>query len=185
MKNVWSNHQFCPLEASHLIAKPYASRLYAMPFVQARFKENIKATRHWPLWGDSTGDRWFLLTEGSNQWYHGKCFHLMTSSCDRVTGYLPSWPVDLRYPAYPDWWQAHVDSAASHVTPDHGSYADPPTRTSGRQTWTTWPFGPAPGLATARSHPHWSEINIYSLKVLWHYCRHRWKGVINPLNRLG
>ena len=41
-------------------------------------KENIKAPRHWPLWGEFTGDRWIPRTEG--QW-RGKCFHLMTSSC--------------------------------------------------------------------------------------------------------
>ena len=28
------------------------------PFAQAQIKENIKAPRHWPLWGTSTGDRW-------------------------------------------------------------------------------------------------------------------------------
>ena len=30
----------------------------------------------WPLWGESTGDRWIPLTKG--QW-RGKCFHPMTS----------------------------------------------------------------------------------------------------------
>ena len=30
------------------------------------------------VWGESTGDWWFPLTKGQ---YHGKCFHLMTSSC--------------------------------------------------------------------------------------------------------
>ena len=44
-------------------------------------KKNIKAPRHWPLWGESTGDRWIPHTEG--QWC-GKCFHLMTSSCKTV-----------------------------------------------------------------------------------------------------
>ena len=32
--------------------------------VQAQIKENIKAPCHLPLWGESTGDRWFLLTKG-------------------------------------------------------------------------------------------------------------------------
>ena len=31
--------------------------------VQAQFKENIKARRHWPLWGESSGDRWIPLTK--------------------------------------------------------------------------------------------------------------------------
>ena len=42
-----------------------------------RSKENIQAPRHWPLWGEFTGDCWTLRTKG--QW-RGKCFHLMTSS---------------------------------------------------------------------------------------------------------
>ena len=41
-------------------------------------KKNIKAPRHWPLFGELTGDRWIPHTKG--QW-RGKCFHLMTSSC--------------------------------------------------------------------------------------------------------
>ena len=32
-----------------------ASRLFTQPFVQAQIKENIKAPRHWPLWGEFTG----------------------------------------------------------------------------------------------------------------------------------
>ena len=31
--------------------------LFNWPFVQAQIKENIKAPRHWPLWGEFTGDR--------------------------------------------------------------------------------------------------------------------------------
>ena len=42
-------------------------------------KKNIKSPRHWPLWGESIGDRWISLTKG--QW-RGKYFHLMTSSWD-------------------------------------------------------------------------------------------------------
>ena len=44
---------------------------------QAQIKENIKAPRHWPLWGEFTGARWIPCTKG--QW-RGKCFHFMTSS---------------------------------------------------------------------------------------------------------
>ena len=40
-------------------------------------QEHFKASRHWPLWGKFTGDRWVPRTKGQ---YHGKCFHLMTSS---------------------------------------------------------------------------------------------------------
>ena len=31
--------------------------------VEAQIKENIKALRHWPLWGESTGDEWITLTK--------------------------------------------------------------------------------------------------------------------------
>ena len=33
--------------------KSPVSRLFAQPFVQAEIKENIKAPRHWSLWGNS------------------------------------------------------------------------------------------------------------------------------------
>ena len=31
---------------------------------KGQIKENIKAPRHWPLWGDFTGDRWIPRTNG-------------------------------------------------------------------------------------------------------------------------
>ena len=47
--------------------KSSTSRLFAKPFFfQVYIKENIKAPRHWPLWGKSTGDRWISLTKSSN-----------------------------------------------------------------------------------------------------------------------
>ena len=52
--------------------------LLAQVFVQAQIKENFEAPHRWHLWGKSTGDRWIPLTKG--QW-HGKCSHLMKSSC--------------------------------------------------------------------------------------------------------
>ena len=33
-------------------------------FIQAQAKENIKASRHWPLCGEFTGDRWIPRTKG-------------------------------------------------------------------------------------------------------------------------
>ena len=30
----------------------------------AQIKENIKALRRWPLWGEITSDRWILRTKG-------------------------------------------------------------------------------------------------------------------------
>ena len=38
--------------------------IVCQPLVQALIKENIKASRHLPLWGESTGDRWIPLTKG-------------------------------------------------------------------------------------------------------------------------
>ena len=37
---------------------------FAQPLVQAQIQENIKASRHWPLWRECTGDRWIPLTKG-------------------------------------------------------------------------------------------------------------------------
>ena len=39
--------------------------------------------RHWPLWGESAGDRWIPLSKDQWRW---KCFHLGTSSCLRDIG---------------------------------------------------------------------------------------------------
>ena len=39
-------------------------QFFTQPFVQAQMKENIKALRHWPLWGEFTGDRWIPRTKG-------------------------------------------------------------------------------------------------------------------------
>ena len=38
---------------------------------------NLKAPRHWPLWGEFSGDRWIPRTKGQCR---GKCLYLMTSS---------------------------------------------------------------------------------------------------------
>ena len=35
-------------------------------FFQAEIKENVNAPRHWPLWGDFTGDRWIPAQRASN-----------------------------------------------------------------------------------------------------------------------
>ena len=40
--------------------------MFAQPFVQAQIKENIKAPRHWPLWGESICDRWIPIAKASN-----------------------------------------------------------------------------------------------------------------------
>ena len=55
---------------------------------KAQIKENIQATRHWPLWGEFTGDRWIPRTKGRQR---GKCFHLMTSPWSQVNATEPLW----------------------------------------------------------------------------------------------
>ena len=54
--------------------------MFTEPFIQAQIKENIKAPRHLSLCGEFTGDRWIPRTNGQQR---GKCFHLMTSSCEQ------------------------------------------------------------------------------------------------------
>ena len=44
--------------------KSPAYRLFTQPFVQAQTKEDTKALRHWPLWGEFIGDRWIPRTQG-------------------------------------------------------------------------------------------------------------------------
>ena len=51
------------LQYTQWCLKSPASRLFAQPFVQAPIRENIKAPRHWPLWGEFTSDRWIPLTQ--------------------------------------------------------------------------------------------------------------------------
>ena len=43
--------------------KSPASGLFTKPFIQAQTKENIKALRHWPFWGEFTGDQWIPRTK--------------------------------------------------------------------------------------------------------------------------
>ena len=67
--------------------KSPASRLLAQPFVQAKIKENIKAPRHSPLWGESTSDRCILFTKDQ---LRDKCFH---KNIERHTAHtIVSWP---------------------------------------------------------------------------------------------
>ena len=38
--------------------------IFTQLFAQVQIKENIKAPRHWPLWGEFTGPRWIPRTKG-------------------------------------------------------------------------------------------------------------------------
>ena len=37
--------------------------IVSQPFIQAQIKENIKAPRLWPFWGEFTDDRWIPRTK--------------------------------------------------------------------------------------------------------------------------
>ena len=38
--------------------------IFTQSFIQSQIKENIKGLRHWPLWGEFTGDQWIVRTKG-------------------------------------------------------------------------------------------------------------------------
>ena len=63
-----ANYDEIVIHYNDVIMRATASQItgvsVAQPFVQAQFKENTNAPRHWPLWGESTGDRWIPLTKG-------------------------------------------------------------------------------------------------------------------------
>ena len=67
---MWGEHKRHNERDGRLKSRVY--RLFAQPFIQTQNKENIKAPRHWPLWGTSTDDRWIPLTK--DQWRR-KGFH--------------------------------------------------------------------------------------------------------------
>ena len=62
--------------------KSPASQLFTQAFIQAQMKENSKAPRRWPLWGEFTAHRIHRssVTSPHKGPASGKCFHLMTSS---------------------------------------------------------------------------------------------------------
>ena len=68
------HHHECDGVSNHQPHDCLVNRLF-----KVQIKENIKELRHWPLRGEFTGDRWIPLTKGQ---YRGKCFDLMTSSCN-------------------------------------------------------------------------------------------------------
>ena len=74
--------------------KSPASRSFTQPFIQAQIKENIEATRHWPLWGEFTGDRWIPLTKASDDenvsiwWRHHVYRHMASICCNGLCTWL-------------------------------------------------------------------------------------------------
>ena len=60
--------------------------MFTQPFIQAQIKENIKAPRLWPLWGEFTGDRWIPRQRTSNAenvsiWWRHHEFALFLNRC--------------------------------------------------------------------------------------------------------
>ena len=52
---------------NNVIMSPMASQITSLTIVysiEAQIKEDIKAPRHWPLWGEFTGDRWIPRIKG-------------------------------------------------------------------------------------------------------------------------
>ena len=74
---IWNASHHSDVIMSVMTSQISVSRLLTQPFIQAQIKENTKAPRHWPLWGEFTDDRWIPRTKGQQR---GKYFHLMTSS---------------------------------------------------------------------------------------------------------
>ena len=49
---------------SAMVSQIASLTIVSQAFIQAQIKENIKAVRHWPLYGDVTSDRWIPITKG-------------------------------------------------------------------------------------------------------------------------
>ena len=74
---------------------------FAQPFVQAQIQENIKALRHCPLWGESTGDRWFpsqRASDGENVsiWWRHHVLLISSGVTSLVLGQFSRCPVVTR-----------------------------------------------------------------------------------------
>ena len=67
------------LHYTDVIMGANASQITSLTIVNSGADQrNITAPRHWPLWGEFTGDRWIPRTNGQ---LRGKFFPLMTSAC--------------------------------------------------------------------------------------------------------
>ena len=66
-------------------SKTLSYPLCVQPFFHTQIKENIKAPRHWSLWGESTGDRWIPLTSNQIVWTP---FHSMYENSTLCTNWF-------------------------------------------------------------------------------------------------
>ena len=57
----------CDVIMSAMASQITSIWVFTRPFIQAQIKENIKALRHWPLWGEFTGDRWIPHTKSQKR----------------------------------------------------------------------------------------------------------------------
>ena len=57
------HHNSLQLHYSDVIMSAMAFQITGVSIVQVQIKENVKAACHWPIWGESTVDRWFILTK--------------------------------------------------------------------------------------------------------------------------
>ena len=64
IKGVFSIVHYGDIIMSATASQSPASQLFTQLFIQAQIKENIKVPRHWPLWGEFTGDQWIPHTKG-------------------------------------------------------------------------------------------------------------------------
>ena len=123
VKHCWSYHHYSDVTMGRWRLESPASRLLTQPFIQGQMKENIKAPRHWPLFGEFTGDRWIPRTNG--QW-RGKCYYLMTSSWS-VTRWCKQVSVTyLIHPRMPDLQSCCSDLMIAHrnSSPSDGHEGD-------------------------------------------------------------
>ena len=78
------------------------SRLFTQPFIQAQIKGNMKAPRHWPLYGEFTGDQWIPRTKYQ---LRGKCIHWWRHHASSFDIFL----LGIQFVLYSwQWFRRHV-----------------------------------------------------------------------------
>ena len=66
VQDIWCCAHYNDVIMSAMASKSPAPRLFTQPFVQAQIKEDIKAPRHWSLWGESPVTCEFPAQRASN-----------------------------------------------------------------------------------------------------------------------
>ena len=60
------SHHYSDVIVSAMASQIPSISIVCLTVFQAEIKENIKALPHWPLWGESTGDRWIPSQRASD-----------------------------------------------------------------------------------------------------------------------